>query len=183
MVCLADSLFTCTPKTKLGVFFFPLLIYFENSNQKMEFVEANHGSNNLKGRTRSSMFCTSLCYSFVLFTCFHDTFVFLSSSPLLLAMLNVGYCCNPNLGFMTKLRAHKGVNQEWSPKVTFHALRSVRECEGMNPHTPKCVRTLGIKVPMDFQIFKRRFQMSKLIGLKSSLLFIRRLNFNLEHIK
>jgi len=27
------------------------------------------------------------------------------------------------------------VGQEGNPKVTFHALGSARECEGMNPHT------------------------------------------------
>ncbi len=53
--------------------------------------------------------------------------------------------------------------------VTFHALRSARECEGMNPHTPKWIPTLGIRSPMDFWIFKGRFQGSKFIGLKSSL--------------
>jgi len=67
------------PRPNLGVFFLPLLIYFKNSNQKMEFVEANHGSNNLEGKTHSSMFCTSLCYSFVLFACFHDTLFFFPS--------------------------------------------------------------------------------------------------------
>jgi hypothetical protein len=35
-----------------------------------------------------------------------------------------------------------------------HYLKSVGECEGMNPHTPKWVATLGIKVPMDSQIWK-----------------------------
>jgi hypothetical protein len=32
------------------------------------------------------------------------------------------------------------------PGVTFHALENVRECDGMNPHTPKFL--------MDSQIFK-----------------------------
>jgi hypothetical protein len=46
-------------------------------------------------------------------------------------------CRNPSLGFMTKAGACKGVGQKGSPEVTFHALGSVGECEGMNPHTPK----------------------------------------------
>jgi hypothetical protein len=29
-------------------------------------------------------------------------------------------------------------------------LGSVRECEGMNPHNPEWVLSLGIGVPMDF---------------------------------
>jgi hypothetical protein len=37
----------------------------------------------------------------------------------------------------------------------------------MNPHTPKWATTLGVGVPMDFQIFKEQFQGSKFIGLKS----------------
>jgi hypothetical protein len=43
----------------------------------------------------------------------------------------------PYLGLATKARACKGVGQEGSPRVTFHAFGSVGECEGMNPHTPK----------------------------------------------
>ncbi len=46
-------------------------------------------------------------------------------------------CHNPNLGLVTKARAHKVVGQEGSPRVTLHALESVRKCEGMNLHTPK----------------------------------------------
>jgi hypothetical protein len=46
-------------------------------------------------------------------------------------------CCNPSLGLTTKARSYKGVGQEGSPRVTFHALGSAKECEGMNPHTPK----------------------------------------------
>jgi hypothetical protein len=29
------------------------------------------------------------------------------------------------------------VGQERSPEVTFHALENAKQCEGMNPHTPK----------------------------------------------
>jgi hypothetical protein len=47
------------------------------------------------------------------------------------------HCCNPSLGFMTKERACKVAGQEGSPRVTFHVLGSAKECEGMNPHTPK----------------------------------------------
>jgi hypothetical protein len=157
------------PTFRNGGNIFGRLIYFESSNQKMEFVYTNHGNNNLEGKKRSSMFCTGSCYSFALFSCFHYAYVFLSSSPLLPLVLNVRYYYNPNLGLTTKARAYKGVNQEWSPKVTFHAPGSVGEWEGMNPHTPKWASTLGVEVPTDFWIFRRRLQGSKLIGLKSSL--------------
>jgi hypothetical protein len=53
-------------------------------------------------------------------------------------------CRNPSLGLMTKARACKGVGQEWSLGVTFHAPRNVGKCEGMNPHTPKLAPTLGV---------------------------------------
>jgi hypothetical protein len=46
-------------------------------------------------------------------------------------------CRNPSLEFMTKARACKGVGQEGSSGVTFHAPRSVGKCEGMNSHTSK----------------------------------------------
>jgi hypothetical protein len=65
-------------------------------------------------------------------------------------------CHNPNFKLATKARACKGVGQEWSPRVTFHPPRTVGECEGMNPHIPKWALTLGVKVLLDFQIFRRQ---------------------------
>jgi hypothetical protein len=50
-----------------------------------------------------------------------------------------------------------------------HAPRSARECEGIDPHTPKGTPTLGVGVPVDSQMFRGRFQGSKLNGLKSYL--------------
>jgi hypothetical protein len=78
-------------------------------------------------------------------------------------------CRNPSLGLMTKARACESAGQEWSMGVTFHAFGRVGKCEGMNPHIPKWIPTLGIKVPMDFQIFRRQLKGSKLIGWKNSL--------------
>jgi hypothetical protein len=46
-------------------------------------------------------------------------------------------CHNLNLGLATKARACKVAGQERSLGVIFHAPRSAKECEGMNPHTPK----------------------------------------------
>ncbi len=46
-------------------------------------------------------------------------------------------CRNPSLRLVTKVRACKGAGQEGSLGVTSHTLGSAKECEGMNPHTPK----------------------------------------------
>jgi hypothetical protein len=46
-------------------------------------------------------------------------------------------CCNHSLGVATKARACKSVGQEGSSRVTFNVHGSAKECEGMNPHTPK----------------------------------------------
>jgi hypothetical protein len=51
--------------------------------------------------------------------------------------LNVTKCHNLSLRLVTKAKACKGVGQEGSPKVTYHAPGSVGEYEGMNPNTPK----------------------------------------------
>jgi hypothetical protein len=59
---------------------------------------------------------------------------------------NLRYYHNSNLGLMIKARACKDASQRWSPGITFHAPMSVRKCEGMNPHTPKWVLTLGVGV-------------------------------------
>jgi hypothetical protein len=62
-------------------------------------------------------------------------------------------CHNPSLGLATKVRACEGANQEWNRGDTFHAFGSVGKCEGMNPHTPKWIPTLGLGVLKDFQKF------------------------------
>jgi len=77
----------------------------------------------------------------------------------------VWICCSPNLGFATKARTCKGVGQEWILGIPFHVPRCVGECEGMNFHTPKWASTLGVRVLMDSQIFKKRLQGSKPIRL------------------
>jgi hypothetical protein len=58
-----------------------------------------------------------------------------------------GDCHHLSLGLATKARACKGAGQGWSPRVTSHAPGSVKECEGMNPHTPKWTPISGIRVP------------------------------------
>jgi hypothetical protein len=58
-------------------------------------------------------------------------------------------CRNPSFEFATKARAYKVAGQEGSSRVTPHAHGSLRECEGMSPHTPKGVFTLGVIVSVD----------------------------------
>jgi hypothetical protein len=48
---------------------------------------------------------------------------------------------------MTKARICKVTSQEGSSGVTFSAPKSVKKCEGMNPHTPKWTPILGVGVP------------------------------------
>jgi hypothetical protein len=50
-----------------------------------------------------------------------------------------------------------------------HVRKSVRECEGIDPHTPKGTPTLGVGVPVDSQMFKKRAQGSKPNGLWNPL--------------
>jgi len=92
-------------------------------------------------------------------------------------------CRNPSFGLATKakgvarLRAKrkeaqesrqrhcKGVGQEevWeSHHKLLGVLESVREYEGMNPHTPKATPTLGDGVPVDSRNFRERLQGSNL---------------------
>jgi len=78
----------------------------------------------------------------------------------------VTFCRNPSFGLMTKAKACKGVGQEGSLRVTFHAPGNVGECDGMNFHTFKWTPTLGVGVLMDSQIFREQLQGSKPIWLK-----------------
>jgi hypothetical protein len=43
-------------------------------------------------------------------------------------------------------------------KSHIHTPKSAKECEGMSPHIPKWIRTLGVGVSMDFRIFKECFE-------------------------
>jgi hypothetical protein len=74
-------------------------------------------------------------------------------------------CRNPSLGLATKARGCQVASQEGSLGVMPHDTGSVRECEGIDPHTPKGTPTLGIRVLVDSRMFRR----SKPNGLKSSL--------------
>jgi len=73
------------------------------------------------------------------------------------------------LGSRLRQRACKVAGQEGSSGVMPHALGSVRECEGIDPHTPKGSPTLGVGVPMESRMFREQFQGPKLNGLRSSL--------------
>jgi hypothetical protein len=63
--------------------------------------------------------------------------------------LIIRHYCNPSLGLATKAKGCKVAGQEGSPGVMLHALESAKECEGIDPHTPKGTPTLGVIVPMD----------------------------------
>jgi hypothetical protein len=81
------------------------------------------------------------------------------------------HCRNPNLGPVTKARAYKGGGQEWSSWVTFHALRTMGECDGMNFHTPKRVPILGVGLLNLHRVIigvKTNWIMDFLISLKRS---------------
>jgi hypothetical protein len=41
---------------------------------------------------------------------------------------------------------------------------SLRECEGVNTHTPKATPNLGNRIRVDFRNFREQFQGSKLVG-------------------
>jgi hypothetical protein len=58
-------------------------------------------------------------------------------------LISHSWCHNLSLELMTKAKACQNAGQEGSSGVTFHALRNVEKCEGMNPHTPKWAPTLG----------------------------------------
>jgi hypothetical protein len=72
------------------------------------------------------------------------------------------------LGSRPKQRFTK-VQAENETKMTFHAPRTIGRCEAMNSHIPKWAPTLKTGIPMDFQLFIKQLQGSKLIRLKSSL--------------
>jgi hypothetical protein len=52
-------------------------------------------------------------------------------------LVHLDQCHNPNLRLATKARACKRARQEGDPGGTSYTPKSARECERMNPHTPK----------------------------------------------
>jgi len=63
----------------------------------------------------------------------------------------------------------QGCGPRESPGVTSRIPGSVKKCEGVNPHTPKAIPTLGDGVLTESQNLRERFQGSKLNGLWRSL--------------
>jgi hypothetical protein len=76
------------------------------------------------------------------------------------------------LGSRPRLRGLQELRQE-EARESHHilpgVLESVREYEGVNPHTPKATPTLGDGVPVDSRNFRERLQGSNLNGLWRSL--------------
>jgi hypothetical protein len=72
------------------------------------------------------------------------------------------------LGLRPRQR-HRKVQAESATQESHSHFWSVRKCEGMSPHIPKWTPTLGIKIPMESQIFKEQLEGLILIGLKTSL--------------
>jgi hypothetical protein len=48
---------------------------------------------------------------------------------------------------------HGKVRAENATRESHLHFQSARECEGMNPHAPKWIPTLGVRVLMESQIF------------------------------
>jgi hypothetical protein len=65
------------------------------------------------------------------------TILHMKGNVLLLYRSSYISCRNLSLGLATKAKACKVVRQEGNLGVTFHAPGGAKECEGMNPHTPK----------------------------------------------
>jgi len=63
------------------------------------------------------------------------------------------YYHNLSLGLTTKARGLEKCRPKVQPMSHIHNLGSVGEHDEMNPHTPKWAPTLGVGIPMDFQIF------------------------------
>jgi hypothetical protein len=63
-------------------------------------------------------------------------------------------CCNHSLGLTTKARGCKVAGQEKDPGVTSHVHGSAKECERMNPRTPKWTPMLRVGVPNGFPNFQ-----------------------------
>ncbi len=97
---------------------------------------------------------------------FHSSIV-IETTKLQLHILSHKLYRNPSLGLATKTRACKGADQQWSPRVTFHAIESW-QCKRVweNEHSHSQMNShfeswTPDGLSMDFRIFKERLQGSK----------------------
>ncbi len=69
-------------------------------------------------------------------------------------------CCHDlNLGFATKAKAWKGVDQKCNLGITLTlTFLKVQESEGMSPHTFKWAPNLKVEVLMDFKFSKNNLR-------------------------
>ncbi len=70
---------------------------------------------------------------------------------------------------MTKARGLQGCGPRRRSGSHFTCSWEWKECEGMNPHTPKGTPMLGVGISKGLLIFRAQFQGSKPIALKISL--------------
>jgi hypothetical protein len=73
------------------------------------------------------------------------------------------------LGSRPRQRGCKGASKNGRSGVKSGTPGSVGKREGVNPHTPKAIPTLGDGVPVDSQNFRDQFEGSNLNGLWRSL--------------
>jgi len=73
---------------------------------------------------------------------------------------------------MTKAKGLQGCGPKGKPRSHIACSRECEKCEGMNPQTPTATPTLGDEVTVDFQIFRGKFQGSKLNGSKKSFILL-----------
>jgi hypothetical protein len=74
-------------------------------------------------------------------------------------------CRNPSFGLATKAKGLQRCGPRGSPGATSYTSGSVGKCEGVNPHIPRAIPTLGYGVSVDSRNFKEQFEGSKLNGL------------------
>jgi hypothetical protein len=90
------------------------------------------------------MWLRSICMLFPL-SCFKHLNVMLTMS-----FLKMGSCRNLSFGLATKVRGLQGCGPRGRPRSHFTCSRECKECEGMNPHTPKGTPMLVVGVPKGF---------------------------------
>jgi hypothetical protein len=64
------------------------------------------------------------------------------------------------------------VSQEGSSRVTSHAPKSAKECEGMNLHTPKWTLIMGVRVQNGFPNFHRAIVGVKIQWIETFLILL-----------
>jgi hypothetical protein len=136
-----------------------IIIFYHNllrtTKDENECNIRNHsfckGTRVKKRQRKNKCWCTPICHKCISY------------------FLEEPFCRNPSLGLAIKAKGLQGYGLRRKPGSHISCSRECQRVWGNDPSHSQVNSMLGVRVPMDSQIFRAQLQGLKLIVLKSSL--------------